>query len=145
MTPLELEFTVDCAVESAFDLWARRTSMWWPKGHSVTADPHLVVTIEPRVGGRIFERTPDGIEHDWGEVLAWEPPGRLAYLWQLRFDRSDASEVEVTFHPVPDGTAVRIVHSGWERLGAKGTERRERNKKGWAGVLEHYRAACAAA
>jgi uncharacterized protein YndB with AHSA1/START domain len=145
MEPLELEFTVECPVEDAFDLWARRTSMWWPKGHSVTATPDLVVTFEPRVGGRIFERTPDGAEHDWGEVLAWEPPGRLAYLWHLRFDRSDATEVEVTFHPAGDGTAVRIVHSGWERLGAKADERRERNKRGWAGVLERYRAACAAA
>jgi len=145
MDPLQLEFTVECPVEDAFDLWARRTAMWWPKGHSVSADPDLVVTIEPRVGGRIFERTPAGAEHDWGEVLAWEPPRRLAYLWHLRFDRSDATEVEVTFQPAGDGTAVRIVHSGWARLGAKAGERRERNKKGWAGVLEHYRAACAAA
>ena len=71
MDPLELEFTVECPVEDAFDLWARRTSMWWPKGHSVSADPGLAVTFEPRVGGRIFERTPDGAEHDWGEVLGW--------------------------------------------------------------------------
>jgi uncharacterized protein YndB with AHSA1/START domain len=145
MHPLQLEFTVECPVEDAFDLWARRTSVWWPKGHSVSADPDLVVTFEPRQGGRIFERTSDGAEHDWGEVLAWEPPGRLAYLWHLRFDRSDATEVEVTFEPAATGTAVRIVHSGWERLGAKAEERRERNEKGWAGVLAHYRAACATA
>jgi uncharacterized protein YndB with AHSA1/START domain len=145
MEPLELSFTVECAVEEAFELWARRTSLWWPKGHSVSADPGLSVTFEPHVGGRIFERTPGGEEHDWGEVLAWEPPRRLAYLWHLRFDRSDATEVEVTFEPAGDGTAVTILHSGWERLGAAAEERRERNKRGWAGVLEHYRAACAAA
>ena len=143
--PLELGFTVDCAPEDAFELWARRTTMWWPSGHSVSADPGLTVTFEPHVGGRIFERTPDGAEHDWGEVLAWEPPGRLAYLWHLRFDRSDATHVEVTFEPDGERTAVRIVHSGWERLGAKGEERRERNRRGWAGVLEPYRAACARA
>ena len=145
MDPLELAFTVDCPVEDAFDLWARRTSMWWPSGHSVSADPGLRVTFEPRVGGRIFERTPDGAEHDWGEVVAWDPPIRLAYLWHLRFDRSDATEVEVTFVPEGEVTTVRIVHSGWERLGSKAEERRERNKRGWAGVIDPYRAACAAA
>jgi uncharacterized protein YndB with AHSA1/START domain len=103
------------------------------------------VTFEPRAGGRIYERTPGGDEHDWGEVLVWEPPNRLAYLWHLRFDRSDATEVEVAFEPASEGTAVTIVHRGWERLGAAAEERRERNRRGWSGVLEHYRAACAAA
>jgi uncharacterized protein YndB with AHSA1/START domain len=145
MDPLELAFTVDCPVEQAFDLWARRTSLWWPSGHSVSAAPGLTVAFEPHVGGRIYERTAEGEEHDWGEVLVWEPPSRLAYLWHLRFDRSDATEVEVSFEPATEGTAVTIVHRGWERLGAAAEERRERNLKGWSGVLEHYRAACAAA
>ena len=48
------------------------------------------MTFECRPGGRIFERTPDGVEHDWGEVLAWEPPHRLAYLWHLGSDRDRA-------------------------------------------------------
>src|SRR5688500_16602011 len=119
--------------------------MWWPSGHSVSADPDLTVTFESHAGGRIIERTPAGDEHDWGEVLVWEPPRRLVYLWHLRFDRSDATEVEVSFEPAAEGTAVTIVHRGWERLGAAADERRERNKRGWAGVLEHYRSACAAA
>jgi uncharacterized protein YndB with AHSA1/START domain len=143
MEPLELAFTVECPPDRAFELWARRTSMWWPSGHSVSADPGITVTFEPRPGGRIFERTPAGEEHDWGEVLVWEPPRRLVYLWHLRFDRSDATEVEVTFAPNGEGTAVTIVHSGWERLGAVAEERRDRNRRGWAGALEHYRAACA--
>jgi len=79
--PLELRFTVACPREHAFDVWANKTSFWWPHGHSVSGDPDLTVTIEPRPGGRIFERTPSGAEHDWGEVLVWEPPRRLAYLW----------------------------------------------------------------
>ncbi len=145
LEPLEIAFDVECAVEHAFATFAERFSLWWPRSHSVTQADGLDVVLEPRAGGRIYERTPSGEEHDWGEVLECSPPRRLVYLWHLRFDRSDATEVEVTFHPVPDGTAVRIVHSGWERLGAKAEERRERNKKGWAGVLEHYRAACAAA
>jgi uncharacterized protein YndB with AHSA1/START domain len=80
-------------------------------------------------------------------VLVWEPPRRLVCLWHLRFDRSDATEVEITFAPDPDdatATAVTIVHRGWERLGAKAPERRERNRRGWDGLIPHYRAACAA-
>ncbi len=142
MEPLELGFTVACPPERAFEVWARRTSLWWPHGHSVSGEPGLTVTFEPRPGGRIYERTPQGAEHDWGEVLAWEPPHRLAYLWHLRFDRADATEVEVTFAAAAGGTDVSIVHRGWERLGAKGPERRERNRKGWAGVTGHYRRAC---
>jgi uncharacterized protein YndB with AHSA1/START domain len=142
MDPLELEFTVACPPARAFEMWAQRTSLWWPHGHSVSGEPGLTVTFEPRPGGRIYERTPGGDEHDWGEVLVWEPPLRLAYLWHLRFDRADATEVEVTFAAAGSGTAVSIVHRGWERLGAKGPERRERNRKGWAGVTEHFRRVC---
>ena len=138
MEPLRFAFTVTCPPERAFSLWAEHTSRWWPHGHSVSADPGLTVTFEPRAGGRIFERTPAGEEHDWGEVVAWEPPRRLVYLWHLRFDRSDATEVEVSFTPAMDGTEVTIVHRGWERLGA---ERRERNRLGWEGVLPRYRIA----
>jgi uncharacterized protein YndB with AHSA1/START domain len=143
MEPLVVEFTVACPPERAFELWAERASLWWPPGHSVSAEAGLTVTFEPRPGGRIYERTPLGEEHDWGEVVAWEPPGRLVYLWHLRFDRADATEVEVTFRASGEGTAVAIVHRGWERLGAKGPERRERTKAGWASVIEPYRRACA--
>ena len=142
--PLELSFTVTCSPEHAFDTWATRTSLWWPHGHSVSGDPGLTVTIEPRAGGRIYERTPDGVEHEWGEVIEWEPPRLLRYLWHLRFDRADATEVEIAFAPDPEGTAVTIVHRGWERLGAKGPERRARNARGWAGLIPHYAEACAA-
>jgi uncharacterized protein YndB with AHSA1/START domain len=145
MEPLELDFTVACPPEHAFEVWAQRTSLWWPHGHSVSGEPGLTVTFEPRAGGRIFERTPEGAEHDWGEVLVWDPPHRLVYLWHLRFDRADATEVEVSFAAAGGATAVSIVHRGWERLGARGPERRERNRKGWAGVTEHYRRVCDAA
>ena len=144
MEPLRIEFTVACPPEAAFRTWAVDTSLWWPPGHSVSAESGLRVTFEPHAGGRIFERTPGGIEHDWGEVVAWEPPRRLVYLWHLRFDRADATDVEVTFDDAGDGsggTRVTIVHSGWERLGGVGEERRERNQRGWAGVVERYREA----
>ena len=142
--PLELTFTVACSPAHAFTTWAERTSSWWPRGHSVSQDPELTVTIEPRAGGRIFERTPQGEEHVWGQVLAWEPPHRLAYLWHLAQDRSDATEVEIGFAPDPVGTKVTIVHHGWERLGARGGALRDRNERGWSGLLPHYVAAATA-
>ena len=70
------------------------------------------------------------------------PPTRIAYLWHLRQDRADTTEVEITF--IADeggGTTVSIEHRGWERLGARGTERRRQNQHGWAGLLPHFQAA----
>ena len=138
--PIELEFSVACPPERAFELWARRTSQWWPREHTMSGKSGFTVAFEPRTGGRIYERTPDGEEHDWGEVLVWDPPRRLAYLWHLGTERAGATEVEVGFSAKPDTTTVvTIVHRGWERLGV---DRRERNRHGWAGLLAHYVAAC---
>jgi uncharacterized protein YndB with AHSA1/START domain len=142
MEPLEIELTVACSPEHAFEVWTEKTSLWWPKGHSRSGDPEAVV-FEPRAGGRIYERGRDGAEHDWGEVIAWEPPRRLAYLWHIYGERADATDVEVTFAAAGEGTAVRIVHGGFERLGAKGEELRKRNRQGWAGLLAHFERACA--
>jgi uncharacterized protein YndB with AHSA1/START domain len=137
--PLHFSFEVACDRQHAFDLWTRRTSLWWPADHTVTAEPGLEVVIEPRVGGRIFERTRSGREEDWGEVLVWEPPRRIAYLWHLRTDRADATEVEVAFTELDDGTTrVDIDHSGWERLGGRGPDWRARNQRGWETLFPHF-------
>jgi uncharacterized protein YndB with AHSA1/START domain len=96
------------------------------------------IVFEPGPGGRIYERTPDGAEHDWGDVLEWEPPNRLVYLWHLMFDRTEATEVEVTFAARGDATAVRIRQTGWDRLGAAGAARRDRTRAGWQAVVAHY-------
>jgi uncharacterized protein YndB with AHSA1/START domain len=86
---------------------------------------------------------PQGVEHDWGEVLAWEPPHRLAYLWHLGTDRGRATEVDISFAGDAASTTVTIVHRGWERLGADAPTWRERNLGGWGGLLPHYRQAAA--
>ena len=119
MDPLELEFRVECSPQHAFDVWANRASLWWPRDHTASGDSLAAFTYEPRVGGRIFERADDGTEHDWGEVLAWEPPQRLVYLWHMGAERADATEVEVSFSASGEATLVKILHSGWERLGAE--------------------------
>lgn len=142
--PIEIAFVVPCSAEQAFSLWAEQPSRWWPPSHSVSGEPGLTVTFEPRAGGRVYERSTAGVEHDWGTVLAWEPPHRLAYRWHLRQDAADATSVEITFSPCAAGTAVRIVHAGWERLGAKGPDLQQRNRRGWAGLLPRYDAVCRA-
>jgi uncharacterized protein YndB with AHSA1/START domain len=140
--PLSLEFEVDCPPDHAFEVWTARISTWWPADHTVTGDDDLLVVLEPHEGGRIYERSTAGIEHDWGWVTAWEPPDRLVYRWHLRRDRSDATEVEIRFQPLgPDRTRVEIVHRDWERLGADGQAWRDRNAGGWATLLPHYIAA----
>lgn len=142
--PLKVEFTVACSPQHAFEVWAQRTSQWWPQGHSLSGDPDMIVAFEPFAGGRIFERTPKGVELDWGQVLAWDPPHRLSYMWHIYGDRLDATEVEVNFAAEEDTTKVTIVHRGWERLGSRGEKLRKRNRAGWAGLIDHYIKACAA-
>jgi len=144
--PIRLVVELDCPAEHAFEVWTARIATWWPLDHTVTGQPGLAVILEGRPGGRIFERTPAGAEHDWGEVLAWEPPARLVYSWHLRRDRADATEVEIRFVPVERSrTRVEIEHRAWQRLGAEGEAWRDRNRGGWSTLLPHYRKAAESA
>lgn len=146
MEPLRFAFEVACPASHAFHVWTDRIDAWWPADHTATGEAGLLVVLEPREGGRIFERTPAGVEIDWGEVTVWEPPRRLGYLWHLRRDRADATEVVITFVDQGDATTrVEIEHSGWERLGAQGPSWRDANRGGWTTLFPHYVAACAAA
>jgi uncharacterized protein YndB with AHSA1/START domain len=138
--PLRLSFQVDCTPPHAFGVWTGRIGQWWPTDHSVSAERDLDIILEPRVGGRLFERTATGQEHDWGEVTVWDPPKRLAYLWHLRRDRADATEVEISFHEDGEATRIDIEHRGWERLGADGPDWRNRNQAGWGALVAHFTA-----
>ena len=95
--PLRLSFQVGCPAAHAFAVWTARASLWWPRAHTVSEEPGLEVVFEPQAGGRIFERTPAGLEVDWGQVTVWEPPRRLVYQWHIAADPADATEVEITF------------------------------------------------
>jgi len=131
-----------CSADHAFAVWASGIDTWWPPDHTATGRPDLVIVLEEGVGGRIYERTPDGTEHEWGEVTVWEPPTRLVYQWHLRQDRSDATEVEIRF--VARGATacrVEIEHRGWERLGSAEQVLRDRNRAGWDTLLPHFSAA----
>ncbi len=137
--PVRLAFEVACSPEDAFATWTTDISTWWPRDHTVSGEESAVIRVEPGAGGRIFERTGTGREMEWGEVVAWEPPTRVAYLWHLGTDRKQATDVEVTFTPTAAGrTVVELVHTGWERLN-DGQERRDRNQAGWSAVIDAYR------
>jgi uncharacterized protein YndB with AHSA1/START domain len=136
--PLVLEFEVGAVPEHAFETWVSRAHLWWPMGHTVSGGP-VAVVFEPHHGGRIYERTVDGGELPWGEVIDWEPPRRLRFLWHLFFDRQEATTVEVTFEPSEGGTIVRLVQTGWGAFGDDGAPRRERTILGWAAVTDEYR------
>ena len=140
--PLRVTIDVSCSAEHAFDTWTARIDLWWPKGHSVSGDPTAAVHLEPRVGGRIFERTSAGQEIDWGEVTVWQPPRQLGYLWHIRRTRAEATDVLVDFLDCGDGTTrVEITHTGWERLGDEAQTWRDANAGGWNGLLPHFVAA----
>ena len=137
--PLSMTFDIDCHPDHAFAVWTEQLSSWWPKGHSASGDPDTQVSLEPRLGGRIFERTPDGTEIDWGEITSWNPPRQLSYLWHIRRDRSDATDVELTFEDLGDGkTRLHIVHTGWERLGTEGQAWRDANSSGWNALIPNF-------
>jgi uncharacterized protein YndB with AHSA1/START domain len=137
--PLVISFDVACSPAHAFETWTSRIDAWWPADHTASGDRDAVITLEPQLGGRLFERTPEGEEHDWGRVQEWDPPNRFGYTWHLRRDAADATDVRITFSALDDGgTRVEIVHSGWERLGAEGQEWRDRNRGGWDTLLPHF-------
>jgi uncharacterized protein YndB with AHSA1/START domain len=119
---------------------------WWPKEHSILKGTRQqAVLIEPRAGGRWFERGEDGSECDWGKVLAWEPPRRLLLTWQLngnfQVDPNLVTEVEVTF--MPEGanlTRVELEHRHLERAGDTAAALRAGvdSPDGWAGLLKRF-------
>ena len=110
VAPVRKTVRVTAAPAHAFEVFAAGIGRWWPASHSINGAPMKDVVIEPRAGGRWYERGQDGSECDWGVVLAWEPPGRLLLGWHLdsefRHDPGAATEVEPQSGHAP-GTASR--------------------------------------
>ncbi len=145
MDPIVVEFEVECTSEHAFKMWTEKAALWWPRSHTMSEDPGLTVTFEPKVGGRIYEVGSDGTEHEWGEVTVWDPPVRIEYLWHLFFDRSQATQLSVTFDDVSSGTTVRLVQTGFDRLPENiALTRRNRTEGAWGEVTGFYCDALAA-
>jgi len=137
--PLEISFEVASTTGHAFETWTRRIDAWWPADHTASGDPHARIVLEPGVGGRLYERSSDGVEHDWGRVIEWEPPTRFGYTWHLRRNAAEATDVHITFTSLDASrTRVDIVHTGWERLGDAGRDWRDQNHGGWDTLLPHF-------
>jgi Activator of Hsp90 ATPase homolog 1-like protein len=151
VAPVRKTVRVNAAAAHAFEAFASGIGRWWPVTHTIGASPVREVVIEPRAGGRWYERGQDGSECDWGVVLAWEPPGRLLLGWQLdaEFRRNPATATEVELRFVaesPTVTRVELEHRGLERLGKQAEVLRGKFDApgGWAGILERYREAAGA-
>ena len=103
--------------------------------------------FEPRVGGHIYDRAADGSECRWARVLAYEPPTRVVFswdigpTWQLETDDRNASEVEVRFvAESADRTRVELEHRHIDRHGPGWESLRDgiADDQGWPLYLTRY-------
>ena len=138
IAPLRIAFDLDCSPDHAFETWTRKATAWWPPEHTVSHERGASIVFEPRVGGRIFERTTRGEEIEWGQIVEWDPPRSLRYVWHIATDPANATDVVIAFRHAPRGTRVEIEHGGWDRLGEIGQAWRDTNQAGWDGVLPAY-------
>jgi uncharacterized protein YndB with AHSA1/START domain len=137
---------VETSPERAFYVFTEGMTSWWPiDSHSIGDRPMAEAVIEPRTGGRWYERGDDGTECDWGRVLAWEPPGRIVLAWQIsaewKADPTIRTEVEVRFTPEGDGrTRVDLEHRGLESFGERAEQMRAifGSDGGWNGLLRRF-------
>lgn len=130
----------------AFRVFTEEMSGWWPlESHHIGKAKAVASVVEPKVGGRWYERGEDGSECSWGQVLAWDPPRRLVLAWQIsadwQFDAALWTEVEVQFiSESPSRTRVVLEH---RRLNAYGPRAEEMkgvfdSEGGWSGLLRAY-------
>jgi len=137
--PVVKEISVPLAPERAFALFTDGVAGWWPlRTHSVAREEAVSCRFEPRVGGRLLETAADGSEHVWGTLLEWAPPARLVLSWHPGRPPETAQEVSVTFSAEGDGTRLRLVHRGWERLAEVAPGERDSYDSGWDYVLGLY-------
>ena len=143
--------TVAASVEQAFKVFTASFATWWPASHHIGEAEMAEAIIEPRVGGRWYERGVDGSECDWGRVIVWEPPHRLVLTWQItgewRYDPdpAHASELEITFTAEDAGhTRVELEHRHLERLvGGDSIRQAVSGPNGWSALLATYARAVA--
>ena len=131
-TSVRHEIVVEAPVERAFRVFTERLDEIKPRDHNLLEAEIETTVLEPRAGGRIYDRGVDGSECEWATVLLFEPPDRFVFSWnlssswQLEPDPDRRSEVEVSFAAEgPERTRVAMEHRHLDRHG-----------EGWQGVRE---------
>jgi len=129
-TSVRSSIVVEAPIERAFSVFTEDIGSWWPPDHHILDGELAEMVFEPRAGGHVYDRAVDGGECRWGRVLAYEPPTRLVFSWdispqwQIEADPERTSEVEVRFvSESPDRTRVELEHrkldrhgDGWEKV-----------------------------
>ena len=138
---------VNAPIERAFAVFTDRFGNFKPPEHNMLGAPITETVFEPRVGGSIVDRAADGTECRWARILAFDPPNRVVFSWDIspqwtiETDQALTSEVEVRFYAeTPTRTRVELEHRnldrhgpGWEALsdGVAGPD-------GWPLYLDRY-------
>lgn len=147
-TTVRHEVTVDAPLERAFRVFTERFGDFKPREHNLLRVPIAATVFEPRVGGHIYDRGVDGSECRWARIVAYEPPDRVVFTWdigptwQVETDLERTSEVEVRFvGETAERTRVVLEHrhldrhgDGWESV-ATGVD----GDAGWPLYLTRYR------
>jgi uncharacterized protein YndB with AHSA1/START domain len=123
-TSVRTQITVAAPIERAFRVFTEQFDRIKPREHNLL-DVEIAQTVfEPRVGGHIYDRGVDGSECRWARVLAFDPPDRVVFSWdidprwQLETDPAKSSEVEIRFiAESPERTRVELEHRNLERHG----------------------------
>jgi uncharacterized protein YndB with AHSA1/START domain len=134
-TSVRSEIVVNAPIERAFAVFTQKFDQIKPREHNMLGVDIAESVLEGHVGGRVYDRGVDGTECQWGRVLAFEPPDRIVFswdispYWQIEADLDKASEVEVRFIAETDTrTRVEFEHRNLDRHG-----------EGWQGLAEGVR------
>ena len=142
--PVRKSIFVNAGPSQASEVFTEGMGLWWPKSHKLSEAELDAQIIEPKEGGRWYQRNLDGSECEIGSVAAWDPPRRILLIWQLNaewtFDPDLMTEVDVRFTAEGSGTRVDLEHRHLERLGdtAEGFREAIDAPGGWSGLLELY-------
>ena len=146
-TSIRTSVIVEAPIEHAFRVFTEDFDKVKPREHNML-DVEIAETVfEPRVGGRIFDRGVDGSECQWARVLAFEPPDRVVFswdiapTWQIETDLEKTSEVEVRFVDEGEGkTRVELEHRHLDRHGDGWESEREAvdGEGGWPLYLQRF-------
>jgi len=82
-TTVQTSVVVAAPVERAFSVFTDGIATWWHPDHHILEAELAEMVFEPRVGGHIVDRGVDGSECRWARVLAYEPPARVAFSWDI--------------------------------------------------------------